>query len=60
MRFRPGEVELMTATPESGFVTEVDEPGPPRVRVEFSNESTEVEIRVEWKDGELDVEVEES
>ena len=60
VRYRTGEVELVTATPASGFVTEVDEAGPPRVRVEFKAEDSESEIRVEWEDGQLDVEIDES
>ena len=60
VRYRPGEVELVTATPKSGFVTEVEEAGPPRVRVEFSSDDTEFEIRVEWKNGELDIDIDES
>jgi len=50
--YRPGEVVLDGATPAAGFTVEVDEQGPPEVRVEFESDTAKVEVRVEW-DGEL-------
>ena len=57
VRYRPGEVELQAATPAPGFDVEVDDAGPPRVRVEFESDGSESSVEVEWKDGALDVEV---
>lgn len=59
MKYRPGEVVLQTATPAAGFKADVDDPGPPKVEVEFESEDLKVEIRAEWKEGGLDVEVSE-
>lgn len=60
VKYRPGEVVLQTATPAAGFQAEVEDAGPPEVEVDFESESTKVEVNAEWKDGELDIEVEES
>jgi hypothetical protein len=55
--YRPGEALLQSATPAPGFKAEIEKSGPPKVEVEFESESTRVEIRVEWRDGHLDVEI---
>lgn len=55
VRYRPGEVELQAATPLPGFAVEIDDAGPPRVRVEFESADSEVRVEVRWKDGTLDI-----
>jgi hypothetical protein len=60
LKYRPGEVVLQTATPAAGFQADVENPGPPKVEVEFESEARKVEIQAEWKDGNLDVKVDES
>ena len=59
VKYRPDEVVLQAASPAAGFRVEVDKAGPPEVRVEFENETSSVEVRVEWEDGELDIEISE-
>ncbi len=60
VRHRPEEVEFVSATPAAGFETELEDAGPPKVRVSFESEEYEFEIRVEWHDGKLEVDIEES
>lgn len=55
MRYRPEEVELKAATPAPGFSVAVDDAGPPRVRVEFEGELTDVRVEARWEDGALDI-----
>jgi hypothetical protein len=50
-------VELQAATPAPGFDVEIDDPGPPQVRVEFESEGNHVRIEVEWGDDDLHIEV---
>jgi hypothetical protein len=57
VRYRPDVVELQAATPAPGFDVEIDDPGPPQVRVEFESEGNHVRIEVEWGDGDLHIEV---
>jgi hypothetical protein len=57
VRYRPGEVELQAATPLPGFAVEIDDAGPPRVRVEFESADSDVRVEVRWKDGTLDIAV---
>lgn len=57
VRYRPGEVELQAATPAPGFSVEVDDGGPPRVRVEFEGADAEVRVEARWEEGSLDIEV---
>lgn len=57
VRYRPGEVELQAATPLPGFAVEIDDAGPPRVRVEFESADSDVRVEVRWRDGTLDVSV---
>ena len=47
IRFTDTTVELVVATPESGYAVEVDDGGPDRVRVEFSGDDhvTRIEAR---------------
>lgn len=53
-----GQVFLDAATPAIGFSAEIEDTGPDMVRVDFEGEDDEFSIRVEWKDGKLDIEVE--
>jgi hypothetical protein len=57
VRYRPGEVELKAATPLPGFDVEVDDAGPPEVRVEFDDGDSDYRIEAQWKDGALEVKV---
>ena len=56
--YRPGEVRLESVAPTPGFRHEIDEAGPPEVRVEFEGAEARVEVRVRW-DGGLVTEVDE-
>lgn len=58
--YRPAEVVLETAVPLPGFQADINEPGPPVVDVELESAVVRVRVRAEWKDGDLDVEVDES
>jgi hypothetical protein len=60
VRHRPGEVELQAATPAPGFAVEIDDEGPPRVRVEFVSDGAEVRIEVRWENGSLGIDVDEN
>lgn len=57
LRYRTGEVELQAATPAPGFSVEVDDAGPPRIRVEFESDLTDVRVEARWEDGSLDIDV---
>lgn len=57
VRYRTGEVELQAATPAPGFSVEVDDAGPPRVRVEFESANADVRVEARWDDGSLDIDV---
>ncbi|HEU4750809.1 MAG TPA: hypothetical protein VFT54_07095 [Acidimicrobiia bacterium] len=56
--YRSGEVRLESVAPLAGFSFEVDDAGPPEVRVEFEG-PVRVEIRVRWRDGQLVTEIDE-
>jgi hypothetical protein len=57
--YRPGEVKLESVAPTPGFSYEIDDQGPPEVRVEFEGGDVKVDVRVRW-DGGLVTEVDES
>lgn len=57
LRYRTGEVELQAATPAPGFSVEVDDTGPPRVRVEFESDVTDVRVEARWDDGSLKIDL---
>ncbi len=57
VRVAPGAITLVSVDPAPGFTTEIDEAGPPEVRVELTSGDTEVEVRVRWRDGRVDVEI---
>jgi len=57
IRYRPSEVELQAATPTPGFEMEIDDYGPPRVRVEFEDDDTDIRVEARWENGTLEVEV---
>jgi hypothetical protein len=57
VRYRPEQVELQAATPAPGFGVEVDEAGPPRVRVEFESDDDRWRVEARWENGALQVEV---
>ena len=57
--YRPEEVALETAIPLPGFQVELDKTGPDAVDVEFEGEGGRFRFRAEWKDGGLDIEVDE-
>ena len=56
--YRLGEVKLESVAPTPGFSYEIDDQGPPEVRVEFQGGDIRVEVRVRW-DGGLVTEVDE-
>jgi hypothetical protein len=58
VRHRPGEVELQAATPASGFSVEIDDNGPDRVRVEFEADDADIRVEVRWRNGELEISIE--
>jgi hypothetical protein len=60
VRYRPDEVELQAATPAPGFAVEIDDDGPPRVRVEFVSGDLEVRVEVRWENGQLDIRIDEN
>jgi hypothetical protein len=60
VRNRPGEVELQAATPAPGFAVEIDDEGPPRVRVEFDSDDLEVRVEVRSENGSLDIDIDEN
>lgn len=53
-----GDVFLVGASPAIGYSAEIEDSGPDKVRVDFEAEDDEVSVRVEWKDGELDIQIE--
>lgn len=59
VKYRTEQVSLQTATPAPGFTTEVDEAGPPQVKVEFESEEKKIELRARWEDGDLRIDVSE-
>ena len=60
VKYRTGEVVLQAASPAPGFSAEVEKSGPPKVEVEFESADTKIEVKAEWEDGDLVVEVSES
>jgi hypothetical protein len=56
--YRPEEVRLESVAPLAGYAYDVEDAGPPEVRVEFEG-PLRVEIRVRWRDGELVTEIDE-
>jgi hypothetical protein len=57
VRVSEDSIVYLSAVPAPGFVVEVDDPGPPRVRVELISVATRVEVRVRWRDGEAEVRI---
>ena len=49
----PGVVNFISAIPQPGFSTELEEDGPEQVRVKFESGSHSSEFRARWEDGEL-------
>jgi hypothetical protein len=56
--YRPEEVRLESVAPLAGFTFDVEDSGPPEVRVEFDG-PLRVEVRVRWRDGQLVTEIDE-
>lgn len=63
LRSRPGEVEVVSAVPNSGYEVSIDQKSPASVEVEFEavdpDNRYEGELHAEWRDGDLVVEIEE-
>ena len=55
--YRQGEVVLQSAAPKPGFAAELKKSGPPDVEVEFESDSAKHEVKAEWSDGQLAVEI---
>ncbi|MCH7844209.1 MAG: hypothetical protein IH850_00050 [Acidobacteria bacterium] len=53
------DVVFVNAVPKAGFSVEIDKAGPEEVRVEFESSDHESSFRARWKDGELDIDIEE-
>jgi len=51
--YTPGVVTFVSAIPQSGYSTEIEESGPSRVRVHFESDSHTSEFRAEWEGAEL-------
>jgi cytoskeletal protein RodZ len=51
--YSPGVVSFISAIPQPGFSTELQEDGPEEVRVRFRSESHNSDFRARWEDGEL-------
>ncbi|HET9442261.1 MAG TPA: hypothetical protein VFO65_02990, partial [Acidimicrobiales bacterium] len=60
VRFAAGTVELLWASPEPGFTTEIVRQDPDRVEVEFVGDGHTSRIRARWVGAAPDVEVTES
>lgn len=59
VRYRSAEVEYLSAAPLPGWSVDVEQSSP-EVRVEFRRDPAEVEVRVRWDDGGLDIDVKEN
>ena len=59
VKYRTGEVVLEAASPAPGYSVEIEKAGPPKVEVEFESVDDKVEVKAEWSDGDLVVEVSE-
>jgi hypothetical protein len=57
--YRNEEVVLSSASPASGFATEIKKQGPPDVDVEFESESFKYRVKAEASGGVLVVEIDE-
>lgn len=57
--YEPGEVRFEGASPAIGWTIEVEERGPDAVEVKFERDDRDVEVTVEWEDGELVVQIDE-
>jgi len=55
----PGVVNLVGASPNSGFSAQLNNAGPTEVRVTFESDDHVSEFRAEWEDGVLDIKQEE-
>ncbi len=55
IRHRPGEVVLIATQAAPGFYVEVDDPGPPEVKVEFEDfaDTVKVEVKIRYENGVL-------
>jgi hypothetical protein len=51
-------VWLESASPNPGYTVKVEKTGPSSVEVEFRSETYEGELHAEWRDGVLDVDIE--
>jgi hypothetical protein len=58
IRYRQGEVRLQGAVPAPGYEADIDHEGPDEVRVTFDGDEHETEFRARWRDGQLDVDIE--
>jgi hypothetical protein len=52
-------VGLVAAVPAAGFSIEIEESGPGEVEIEFESSGHESSFRARWKDGELDIKIDE-
>jgi hypothetical protein len=59
VRYKPGIVEYLSAVPNTGFTIDIEQQTP-EVEVEFTSAAKEIEVRVRWNEGELDVDINEN
>ncbi len=50
---------FVNAVPKAGFSVEVEKSGPKEVEVKFESADHQSEFRARWKDGELDIDIDE-
>ena len=53
------DVGLVAAVPAAGFSTEIEHSGPGEVEIEFESSGHKSSFRARWKDGELDIKIDE-
>ena len=53
------DVAFVNAVPKAGFSVEVEKSGPKEVEVKFESADHQSEFRAGWKDGELDIDIDE-
>jgi hypothetical protein len=53
------DVAFVNAVPKAGFSVEVEKSGPKEVEVKFESADHQSEFRARWKDGELDIDIDE-
>lgn len=58
VRYQPGVVEYLSAAPATGYTLDIEQQTPV-VEIEFKREGADVEIKVRWSEGRLDIDIDE-